>query len=96
MKDCHTLAFYLPQFHEIPENSDAWGNGFTEWVNVRKAVPLFTGHYQPRVPLNDNYYNLLIPNTLRWQAQIAKENGIDGFCFYHYWFNGRLVLENLC
>ena len=87
------IAFYLPQFHEIPENNDAWGNGFTEWVNVKKAGRIFEGQRQPREPLYDNYYNLLDRNTMRWQAGLADEAGIYGFCFYHYWFHGRLVLE---
>lgn len=87
------IAFYLPQFHEIPENNEWWGEGFTEWMNVKKAQPLYNGHKQPRVPLNNNYYNLLDPNVLRWQTSIAQENGIYGFCFYHYWFNGHMLLE---
>lgn len=87
------LAFYLPQFHEIPENNEWWGKGFTEWVNVKKAKPLFKGHYQPKVPLNKNYYNLDDVNVMEWQSNLAQENHIDGFCFYHYWFNGKLLLN---
>lgn len=87
------IAFYLPQFHEIPENNDAWGKGFTEWVNVKKAKPLFWGHNQPRIPLNDNYYCLDDDWVLESQIRLAEEYGIYGFCFYHYWFKGKMVLE---
>lgn len=87
------ISFYLPQYHEIPENNDAWGKGFTEWTNVSRSKPLYLGHRQPRIPLHGNYYNLLDEGTMEWQAKLAGKAGIHGFCFYHYWFNGRLVLE---
>ncbi len=87
------LAFYLPQFHEITENNEWWGQGFTEWTNVKKAKALFKGHNEPRKPLNDNYYNLLDDSVMVWQMEMAYEYGIDGFCFYHYWFHGKMLLQ---
>lgn len=87
------ITFYLPQFHPIPENDEFWGKGFTEWFNVKNAKPLFEGHGQPIEPLDGNYYNLLDPETLQWQAKIANEYGVYGFCFYHYWIQGRKLLE---
>ncbi|MCG4879038.1 glycoside hydrolase family 99-like domain-containing protein [Amedibacillus dolichus] len=87
------FAYYLPQFHEIPENNEWWGKGFTEWVNVKKAQPLFKGHRQPQIPLNNNYYKLDNPDTLVWQAELAKKYKIDGFIFYNYYFCGKQLLE---
>jgi len=93
MKRPKIFAWYLPQFHCIKENNEWWGKGFTDWVNVKKAKPLYIKHNQPRIPLNNNYYDLLDKKIIAWQAKIAKEHGVEGFCFYHYWFNGKLLLE---
>lgn len=87
------FAFFLPQFHTIPENDEWWGKGFTEWTNVKKAVPLGKGHLQPLHPLNNNYYNLLDKDTVIWQTKIMKKYGITGMIYYHYYFNGKLLLE---
>ena len=86
-------AYYLPQFHEIPENDEWWGKGFTEWVNVKKATPLYKGHQQPKIPLKDNYYTLDNVETLQWQAKLASQYCVDGMIFYHYYFCGKKLLE---
>lgn len=87
------IAFYFPQFHSIPENDMWWGNGFTDWTKVKAAVPQYKGHQQPEVPYQKNYYTLLNPEIQVQQAKLAEQYGVDGFCYYHYWFEGKLLLE---
>lgn len=89
------IAFYLPQFHEIEENNQWWGKGYTEWTAVKNAKPLFKGHREPRVPLNNYYYDLSDESAeaWKWQAALAKQYGLYGFCIYHYWFEGKQLLQ---
>lgn len=95
-KNLSVYALYLPAFHQIKENDEWWGEGFTEWDNVKKGKPLFNGHVQPKKPMNSNYYDLSKKKALSEQAELANRYGIDGFICYHYWFNGKKLLEKPC
>ena len=87
------FALYLPQFHEVEENNQWWGKGFTEWTHVNGAKPLFKDHHQPIVPLNNNYYDLMDKQTVLWQTDLMKQYGVDGFVYYHYYFRGKKLLN---
>lgn len=94
MPKARVLALYLPQYHPTPENDKYWGKGFTEWTNVAKAKPLFPGHYQPHLPADLGFYDLRLPQIREQQAELARNAGIEGFMYWHYWFgNGRQTLE---
>lgn len=94
MSNIKVLAYYLPQFHPTPENNEWWGKGFTEWVNVAKARPLFKGHKQPHIPADLGFYDLRLPESRALQAEYAKQAGISAFCYWHYWFgNGKRLLN---
>jgi len=92
-KVARVIAFYLPQFHPTPENDEWWGAGFSEWTNVASAKPLFNGHEQPVIPADLGFYDLRLPETRVAQAEMAAAHGVEGFCYWHYWFGGRRMLE---
>ena len=90
------IAYYLPQYHPFPENDQWWGKGFTEWTNVARALPLYKGHYQPKIPADLGFYDLRLPIIREEQAQLARESGVYGFCYWHYWFgNGKQLMANI-
>src|SRR3954468_10978296 len=88
-----TLAIHLPQFHPVPENDEWWGKGFTEWTNVARALKRFPRHEQPRLPADLGFVDLRLPEARAAQATLARSFGIDGFCYYHYWFEGRRLID---
>lgn len=95
-RKARVIAFYLPQYHPTPQNDKFWGKGFTEWTNVTKAKPLFKGHYQPKLPSDLGFYDLRLPIIREQQAQMAREAGVEGFMYWHYWFgNGVMTLQDI-
>ncbi len=92
-KAARAIALYLPQFHPVPENDEWWGPGFSEWTNVARARPLYPGHHQPRIPADLGFYDLRVPEVRAAQAALAARHGIEGFCYWHYWFAGRRMLD---
>ena len=94
MDNIKVIAMYLPQFHRVKENDEWWGEGFTEWTAAKRAELFSSSQYQPRVPINENYYDLLNKKTMEWQAELMNQYGVDAQCIYHYWFKeGRQILE---